>query len=181
MEVKDIISIIAIIISPIVAVLVGQILQNREKKRADKMEVFKTLMVFRGLGWTPEKVKALNMIEVVFSNDKNVLNQWKIYYDRLCVENPNETELLKIKNEGDKLLEEMAKSLGYKDKVTWETIQKPYIPQGLLFNMSQQQQFKNAQLDAISKVSEYMHQMEIRKEEDSTSNNRKKGKTRKKS
>ena len=61
-----------------------------------------------------ESVRALNVIEVVFGDDKNVLNQWKIYYDRLCVENPNETEQVKIKSEGDKLLEVIAKSLGYK-------------------------------------------------------------------
>ena len=29
------------------------------------------------------------------------------------------------------LLLEMAKALGYKDKVTWETIQNPYKPQGM--------------------------------------------------
>lgn len=53
------------------------------------------------MDWSTESVKALNIIEVVFSDDHSVLNQWKIYYDRLCVENPNETELSKIKTEGD--------------------------------------------------------------------------------
>ena len=88
MEVKDIISIIAIIISPIVAVLVGQILQNREKKRADKMEVFKTLMVFRGLGWTPEKVNMnynANMRSLVVDKLNNtemvVFNRFSDNYD----------------------------------------------------------------------------------------------------
>ena len=89
----DVINIISIIVSPIIAVIVGQILQNNSKKRAEKLEIFKTLMVSRGLGWSVESVRALNVIEVVFGDDKNVLNQWKIYYDRLCVENPNETEL----------------------------------------------------------------------------------------
>lgn len=88
----DVINIISIIVSPIIAVIVGQILQNNSKKRAEKLEIFKTLMVSRGLGWSVESVRALNVIEVVFGDDKNVLNQWKIYYDRLCVENPNETE-----------------------------------------------------------------------------------------
>lgn len=37
----------------------------------------------------------------------------------------------------------MANSLGYKDKVTWETIQNPYIPKGMSqqineWNQSQQ-------------------------------------------
>ena len=85
MRTIDIINIIAIIVSPVVAVVVGQILQDRRKKRSDKMEIFKTLMISRGLGWSTESVKALNIIEVVFSDDQSVLNQWKIYYDRLCV------------------------------------------------------------------------------------------------
>lgn len=101
----------------------------------------------------------MNIIEVVFSDDQSVLNQWKIYYDRLCVENPNEMELSKIKTEGDKLLDVMAKSLGYKEKVTWETIQKPYIPKGLSDNIIQQQQYQSAQLDIMNAASIYFQQM----------------------
>ncbi|WP_022772851.1 DUF6680 family protein [Butyrivibrio sp. AE2015] len=159
MRTLDIINIIAIIVSPVVAVVVGQILQDRRKKRSDKMEIFKTLMISRGLGWSTESVKALNIIEVVFSDDQSVLDQWKIYYDRLCVENPNETELSKIKTEGDKLLDVMAKSLGYKEKVTWETIQKPYIPKGLSDNIIQQQQYQSAQLDMMNLASNYFQNM----------------------
>lgn len=153
----DIINIIAIIISPIVAVIVGQYLQNKSKKREDKLEIFKILMVSRGLGWSTESVRALNIIEVVFSDDKNVLNQWKKYYDKLCVEEPNETELSKIKIEGDKLLEVIAKSLGY--KITWETIQNPYIPRGLTNNLSQQKQYMNNQLSVMDMMNTYMQHM----------------------
>ncbi len=159
MRTLDIINIIAIIVSPVVAVVVGQILQDRRKKRSDKMEIFKTLMISRGLGWSTESVKALNIIEVVFSDDQLVLDQWKIYYDRLCVEDPNETERLKIKAEGDKLLDVMAKSLGYKEKVTWETIQKPYMPKGLADNIIQQQQYQSAQLDIMNLASIYFQNM----------------------
>ena len=153
----EIINIISIIVSPIIAVIVGQILQNNSRKRADKLEIFKTLMVSRGLGWSVESVRALNIIEVVFGDDKNVLNQWKVYYDRLCVENPNKTELSKIKTEGDKLLEVIAKSLGY--KITWETIQKPYIPKGLTDNMNQQQQYMSNQLSVMNIMNRYMQHM----------------------
>ena len=149
----DIISVIAIIISPIIAVFVGQTIQDKRNKRADKMEIFKVLMISRGLGWSNESVKALNIIEIVFSDDKEVLSQWKTYYDKLCVEEPDDMELLKIKTEGDKLLDVMAKSLEYRDIVTWETIQKPYIPKGLTENISQQEQYKNAQKTSYEKSS----------------------------
>ena len=155
----DVISVIAIMASPIIAVIVGQKIQDKSNKRADKMEVFKALMISRGLGWSIESVKALNTIEIVFCDDKKVLGQWKTYYDKLCVEEPSDMELSKMKTEGDKLLDVMAKSLGYKDIVTWETIQKPYIPKGLTENVSQQEQYKNAQISAMNMVNSYIEQM----------------------
>ena len=47
-----IINTIAIIIIPIVAVIIGQWLQKKEKLREDKMKIFKTLMTDRFLGWS---------------------------------------------------------------------------------------------------------------------------------
>ena len=91
-----IINTIAIIVIPIVAVIIGQRLQRREKQRDDKMNIFKTLMKDRFLGWTNESVYALNILDIVFSNDKKVIEQWKIYKDRLTIENPTDTDLKKI-------------------------------------------------------------------------------------
>ena len=68
-----IINTIAIIVIPIVAVIIGQWLQRREKQRDDKMNIFKTLMKDRFLGWTNESVYALNILDIVFSNDKKVI------------------------------------------------------------------------------------------------------------
>ena len=39
----------------------------------------------------------------------------------------------------------MAKSLGYKDIVTWESIQNPYIPKGMTELMEQQQAYQKNQ------------------------------------
>ena len=84
-------NLVAIIIAPVVAVLIGQWFQNRGEKRKDKLEIFKTLMIARN-GWNPESVKALNIIDIVYADDKAVREQWKEYYDRLCVEEPSEIE-----------------------------------------------------------------------------------------
>lgn len=67
--------ILAIILAPLIAVWVGQLIHTREEKRNDKLSIFKTLMATRN-GWTMESVKALNIIEIVFSDDKNVLISW---------------------------------------------------------------------------------------------------------
>ena len=153
--IMTIINAIAVITIPIIAVIIGQYLQNRSEKRKDKLFIFKTLMISRN-GWTPESVRALNIIDIVFADDKNVRARWKEYYDKLCVENPTETELKKIKTAQDKLLEAMAVSLGYKDKVTWETIQNPYIPKGMVDAEQMQREYQNGQL-AMAKIAEQVN------------------------
>ena len=144
MKLAEILNLIAIIIIPIIAVIIGQWLQTRSEKRKDKMHIFKTLMTSRVYGWTQESVYCLNIIDIVFADDREVRNAWKDLYDKYCVQNPDESQLKKIETAQYKLLESMAVSLGYKDKVTWETIQNPYIPQGMLRQIETQSQSQQA-------------------------------------
>lgn len=161
---KDLINILAIILSPIIAVIIGQFLQMKEKKHEDKMAIFKTLMTSRLYGsWTLDAIFALNTIDVIFSDDEKVRTQWKSYYEKLCIQNPDEMEIKKIQDEKNKLLEIMAKSLGYKDKITWETIQNPYCPKGLINDIQRQQQYQIAQIELIEKISKMQISMENNK------------------
>ena len=151
----DIINIFAILLAPIVSVIIGQYLQSNSEKRKDKMHIFKTLMTARLYGWTSESVHCLNLIDIVFADDKNVREAWKELYDKYCVESPSDTELKKIQTAQYKLLETMAISLGYKDKVTWETIQNPYIPNGMIQQIAKQnhsQQTYNSILDNMQQI-----------------------------
>lgn len=130
MECKDILNLIAIVVIPIAAVLIGQYLQNRAEIRKDKMQIFKTLMTSRIYGWTQESVHCLNIIDIVFADDKTVRDAWKDLYDKYCVQNPDAAQLKKIQNVQYKLLETISKSLGYKDKVTWGNNSKPICSRG---------------------------------------------------
>ena len=47
MDIGDWLNLLAIIIAPIAAVLIGQWLQNRAERRKDKLEIFKSLMIAR--------------------------------------------------------------------------------------------------------------------------------------
>ncbi len=132
MEYKDILNLIAIVVIPIAAVLIGQHLQNRAEIRKDKMQIFKILMTSRIYGWTQESVNCLNIINIVFADDKTVCKAWKNLYDKYCVGTPDEAQFEEIKTAQYKLLETMAASLGYKDKTIKETIRKPYIPDGMI-------------------------------------------------
>lgn len=152
MTCADIINIVALIVVPIVAVLIGQHLQNRAQKRKDKMEIFKTLMIARN-GWTVESVRALNVIDIIFVNDKKVRNAWRDLYDKYRVENPDNAHLEKIRQAQYKLIEEIANSLGYKNKITWQNIQNPYIPKGMVEAEQLQREVQNGQL-ALAKIAE---------------------------
>lgn len=144
----SIINVLAIIIIPIAAVVVGQKLQTRAKKREDKIQIFKILMASRIYNWTIEEVQALNILNIVFADNKEVCDSWKDLHDKLCTSNFSGAEAKKIQTAKHKLLETIAKSLGYENQITWETIQNPYIPDGLL-NQLQAQAINQNNLTSI--------------------------------
>ena len=156
MTINDYLTLAALIIIPIVAVVIAQWLQNRSEKRKDKMHIFKTLMTSRIYGWTPDSVNALNIIDIVYSDDKKVRAAWKDLNDKYRVTNPDQQHLKKIENAQYKLLEAMANSLGYKDKITWETIQNPYMPVGMAQQIEAQKNMQQAYYSAINGVNNFV-------------------------
>lgn len=105
MECKDILNLIAIVVIPLVAVLIGQYLQNRAEIRKDKMLIFKVLMTSRIYGWTVDSVHALNLIDVVFAKDKAVRAAWKELYEAYSSTEQSDLMANKRKNLMYKLLE----------------------------------------------------------------------------
>lgn len=152
-----IVNIVAVIAAPIIAVVVAQMLQDRAEKRKDKMRIFQTLMTSRIYGcWTQESVHALNSIDIIFCDDLNVRNAWKDLNDKYHVSNPDQSQLRKIEQAQYKLLESMAIALGYKDKITWETIQNPYIPDGLVIQLEAQKTSQQKYMDVLDKMNSIM-------------------------
>ena len=156
MTINDYLTLAALIIIPIVAVVIAQWLQNRSEKRKDKMQIFKTLMTSRIYGWTPDSVNALNIIDIVYSDDNKVRAAWKDLNDKYRVTNPDQQHLRKIENAQYKLLEAMANSLGYKEKITWETIQNPYMPVGMAQQIEAQKNMQQAYYSAINGVNNFV-------------------------
>ena len=123
--VMTIINTLAVVAIPIVSVVVAHHLQDRSEKRKDKMRIFQCLMTLRATGWAnPVAVDALNTIDIVFSDSDSVRNQWHKLYEKYRPEISYQEQY----KEQCKLLELMANDLGYKDKITWDTIQSPYYP-----------------------------------------------------
>ena len=73
-------------------------------------------------------------------------------YELYSTEKPDEQHLKKIEHAQYKLLEEIANSLGYKDKITWKTIQNPYIPKGLMTQLREQQNSKQTYNQLLSSM-----------------------------
>lgn len=163
--VLDIINIIAIIVIPIFAVLIGQWLQNRSEKRKDKVRVFSHLMSYRAIGYVDQQsVNILNLIPIVFNDDKNVIEKYNIYLKSLNIKTEDFPQKQKeIENNKTKMLEEMAKNLGYKN-INWEIIQNPYLPQGLINEINSMSLFKQGQLEVVEKIKQQMGQPQMRKE-----------------
>ena len=163
--VLDIINIIAIIVIPIFAVLIGQWLQNRSEKRKDKVRVFSHLMSYRAIGYVDQQsVNILKLIPIVFNDDKNVIEKYNIYLKSLNIKTEDFPQKQKeIENNKTKMLEEMAKNLGYKN-INWEIIQNSYLPQGLINEINSMNLFKQGQLEVVEKIKQQMGQPQMRKE-----------------
>ena len=153
-----IINVIAIIAIPIVAVFVGQFLQNKAEKRKDKMQIFQCLMTKRITGWAGlDAVNALNSIDIVFSDCEAVRKQWAVLLSK-CRHDITAQEQYR---EQCKLLELMANDLGYKDKITWDIIQNPYYPEGLAKQIEINSQILDGQVawaNAAGRLSQLMGQ-----------------------
>ena len=124
----EIITVIAILLSPLIAVLVTIWMQNRKEKRERKEAIFSTLMAHRrAFPPVPDWVKALNLIDVVFSENQKVVVLWHQYYQLLGSASSN-NEYQDREHKYIELLSEMAKVLGYKN-LQQTDIDKYYSPQ----------------------------------------------------
>lgn len=126
------INVIAILVSPLIAVLVTIYLQNRKEKHNLRMRIFGTLMAIRHSPIIDEGVRALNMIDVVFSKNQKIRKLWHEYFDMLCNQGlMNEQGLSMRQKKNLELITEMAKEVGYGDEITHLDVDRVYYPEGL--------------------------------------------------
>ena len=126
------VNVLAIILSPAIAVLITMFLQSRKDKKNAKMNIFITLMATRNRAPSEEIVRALNMIDVIFSKDKNIRRLWNEYFGMLSNEglsNPVGWKQREQKNL--EMITAIAKNIGYKNEITSLDVDKVYYPVGL--------------------------------------------------
>ncbi len=147
----NIINILAVLLSPIVALLISNKVQTNKARRQEKIQILKILMTQRFSVKNIDHVNALNLIDVVFIDSKKVREAYKDLYTVYGskYDNNNENEVRdyceKAKKAETKLIEAIINDLGYKDKITWDAIQEPYIPQWLSDEIVARTEINNAQ------------------------------------
>jgi hypothetical protein len=117
----SIITIVAIIIGPILAVQAETYLSRRREQRERRLQVFKTLMLTRKIPLSPNRIDALNLIDIYFDKDDEVTKGWRAYFDTLnnvYKEGISDDETKRLNDKSEEkfidLLDAMSKAVGYK-------------------------------------------------------------------
>ena len=132
MECRDWISVLAILFSPAVAVAVSLWLQYRREKLLQKRFLFTSLMATRHHIYSEEMVRALNMIDVVFHDNKRVRRLWKEYLEMLNNQGLNNEQGYKQRDKKRlELIQEIAKAVGYGKEISHLDVDNFYLPVGL--------------------------------------------------
>ena len=93
-----------------------------------------------------ESVEALNMIDVVFYSSKGVREAWNAFNDATNLPDSN-AKLQTISDKHLRLLEVIAKDIGYKD-IHWDNIKQYYYPIGLSTKKQDETVLRRVQIDA---------------------------------
>ena len=150
MDCKDIVPIVAILASPVIAVLITLYVERRRQRRRDKMELFKTLMTQRGVVMSYAWVNAINSIPIVFSDTKSVIDALGCFMRAVSTVPFNNEE---FENKKVKLLESMSTSLGYAKNIDWEQLRGAYIPQWVQDEITFNAKLRDAQLTFANSLS----------------------------
>jgi hypothetical protein len=152
-----VVTVAAIVFSPLIALEVQKRLDDRRMKFDRKMAIFRKLMTTRATQLSPAHVEALNGIEVEFyatrGPDKKVLDAWRLYINHLN-RPTGEGEALNrwVETKNGLLIEllyQMAQRLKYDiDKVAIE--KNVYHPKGFVEIEAEQHALRKAALAVFS-------------------------------
>ncbi|MGH7083688.1 MAG: DUF6680 family protein, partial [Acetobacteraceae bacterium] len=133
---------------PIAAVLITRIIDTTRRRRERRLDVFRSLMGSRRAPLSPERVRALNMVEIEFNGVQSVERAYHDLMTHINLTPPlpgdwhqRQRTLL------TKLLSKMATVLGYKLQQL-DMLEGGYYPQGFA-DIESEQQAVRQQLVAV--------------------------------
>ncbi|RUP00114.1 DUF6680 family protein [Hyphomicrobium sp.] len=115
--------------SPVIALTVQRVMDDRRIKKDRQLAVFRTLMATRATNLAPDHVAAVNAVPIDFYGNKDILDKWQEYYDHLSREDLSmEAWALRRIDLMNSLLSSIGRYLNY--KFSPSDIQKIYYPKG---------------------------------------------------
>jgi len=144
----DVLTVIAILLSPLVAVLVSRSIEDWKDLKKQKTFVFLSLVSSRHQNITEEQARIFNSIDVVFSKNPNVREKWKEYFE-LLGQPDRMSEWAKKKLE---LLKVMADEVGYKKAIDHLDLDRVYYPTGLTEDAEKRKIYEEKILEFIKRV-----------------------------
>src|SRR5262249_40368838 len=108
----EVVTVIALVAGPVIAVLITLWYQRRTQKRAAKEGLFMTLMAHRkSFPPAPDWTNALNVIDIVYADSPTIIKHWHSLYDTL---NDVPVNMQRYNHQYIELLSAMATALGYR-------------------------------------------------------------------
>ncbi len=143
----------ATFLGPILAVWASEWRQNNRQNQERKEWVFRTLMTTRSARLQPDHIQALNNIAFVFSNHKEIVDAWGLYFahlnaDQGSTEDSRVRWYEKSNNLLTELLHLMAKDLNIPFSKT-DIIQPSYYPRGYELTEGEQQELRRLLLELL--------------------------------
>ena len=128
---------------PINAVKVGRKLNEEQHKDTAKSSLFLMLYSLRGSPIHYDFVRGLNQIDIVFEDERKVIEAWRIH--RQSLDNKNQVNAQRNwELERTRLLAAMAQSLGYSN-INETDMMKDYYPEGHDNYLKSEQEFRDYQ------------------------------------
>lgn len=150
------VNLLAVALSPLVAVLVSVWLQNRKERRQHQLMILGSLIATRHDPVSVDAVRSLNLIDLVFHKKATVRKLWREYFDMLTnqgLNNPIGWEQRRKKNL--ELITEMAKVLGYGKQISHLDVDRVYIPAGIVDQFQRNQELGNELLRVLKATARF--------------------------
>ena len=142
--------VIATFAGPVFAVLVTRHIDNARQVRDRRLNVFRTLMATRRTFLSPEKVIALNMVEIEFYGIRTVQDVHRDVMAHINAPRPLPQDWEeRHRTLLTRLLSEIAKVLGYQLQQL-DVLEGGYYPQGLADIEVEQQAVRRALIEVLS-------------------------------
>ena len=148
LSISEWVTVVAILIGPVFAVVVTRYIDERRQKREQQLNVLRSLIKTRKSRLDSEHVAALNLIELEYHSDPNVMKKYSEYMDNLGQKVPEDKpEQDRFFNKRGNLFAALVQSMGTKFEYKFDKMdldQGGYFPMG--WGTDQDRQRKNGEL-----------------------------------